>query len=99
VNERLIDTETTVRSPAKELTRLTDEEPKSKDWQKRSEAGPEARCETSVNSDAPIALVLRVARGSVKEGTRVVASQQVKEDPVEEIVRRYRDILAGLAKY
>jgi hypothetical protein len=43
VNERLIDAETTVRSPARELTRLTDEEPKSKDWQKRSKAGDEKK--------------------------------------------------------
>jgi len=28
-----------------------------------------------------------------------MASEQVQEDLVEEIVRRYKDILAGLAKY
>ena len=28
-----------------------------------------------------------------------MASEQIREDLVEEIVRRYKDILAGLAKY
>ena len=45
VNEKLIDAgvETIVRSRVEELTRLIDEEPKSKDWQKRSKAGPEKK--------------------------------------------------------
>jgi len=45
VNERLIvaDAETTVRSEAAELTRLIDEERKSKHWQERRKTRPKKR--------------------------------------------------------
>ena len=36
---------------------------------------------------------------SVERGARVMASEQVQEDLVEEIVQRFRDILKELAKY
>jgi hypothetical protein len=44
-NEKVIDpdVETIVRSRVEELSKLIDEEPKSKDWQKRSKAGPEKK--------------------------------------------------------
>lgn len=45
VDQKLIEPEvaTVVRSRVEELTRLIDEEPKSKDWQKRSKAGPQKK--------------------------------------------------------
>jgi hypothetical protein len=45
VNQKVIeaDVETIVRNRVEELTRFIDEEPKSKDWQKRSKAGPEKK--------------------------------------------------------
>jgi len=45
VNDKVVeaDVEAIVRGRVEELTRLIDEEPKSKDWQKRSKAGPEKK--------------------------------------------------------
>ena len=45
------------------------------------------------------AYVNREIARSVERGTRVMASEQIQEDLVEEIVRRYKNTLAGLAKY
>jgi len=45
VNDKVVeaDVEAIVRGRVEELTRLIDEEPKSKDWQKRSKAGPQKK--------------------------------------------------------
>ena len=45
VDEKRVDPEvgTTIRTRIEELTRLIDEESKSKDWQKRSKAGPQKK--------------------------------------------------------
>jgi hypothetical protein len=45
VGEKRVDAQvgTTIRARIEELTRLIDEEPKSKDWQKRSKAGPQKK--------------------------------------------------------
>jgi hypothetical protein len=45
VGDKRVDAQvgTTIRGRIEELTRLIDEEPKSKDWQKRSKAGPQKK--------------------------------------------------------
>jgi len=45
VEEKSIDTQVgnTVRTRIEELSRLIDEEPKGRDWQKRSKVGPQKK--------------------------------------------------------
>jgi len=50
--------------------------------------------ELSVDSDATIALMLRVARGEVSK-----KELEIQEDLVEDIIHRYKAILVGLAKH
>lgn len=49
-------------------------------------------CDDSLNAEGG-------AWRGVQEGTRVMASEQIKEDLVEDIIHRYKAILVGLAKH